>query len=36
MNLTKQELAWCVATALLAIFGWRPICWVALKLMGAI
>lgn len=32
----SKDTVWAVAFALLAIFGWRPVCWVALKLMGAI
>ena len=36
MNLTKKDMRDGVIVALLALFGWRPICWVVLKLMGLI
>lgn len=35
MLITKEDVAFGAKVAFLAFVAWRPICWVALKLMGA-
>lgn len=35
MEITKENVIWGAKVALFVLFAWRPVCWVALKLMGA-